>query len=159
VATRRDLPLRLHQLRLAGKLAEIRAAQLRRLRRCCAPSRPGSARTSPGWPWCTRSLTSTSSASARRPRTWTWPGHTPPRPRPTGSRGSQMGSHQRPMQDHMSLLRCSIPAVHQESSYVQPHRPARETSFASGGSGFRSPSLTKITARWRRSCPSPRLRR
>jgi LuxR family transcriptional regulator, maltose regulon positive regulatory protein len=29
VAARRDLPLRLHQLRLAGKLAEIRAAQLR----------------------------------------------------------------------------------------------------------------------------------
>jgi LuxR family maltose regulon positive regulatory protein len=29
VATRRDLPLRLHQLRLAGELAEIRAAQLR----------------------------------------------------------------------------------------------------------------------------------
>jgi LuxR family transcriptional regulator, maltose regulon positive regulatory protein len=29
VATRRDLPLRLHQLRLAGDLAEIRAAQLR----------------------------------------------------------------------------------------------------------------------------------
>lgn len=28
VATRRDLPLRLHQLRLAGELAEIRAAQL-----------------------------------------------------------------------------------------------------------------------------------
>jgi LuxR family maltose regulon positive regulatory protein len=29
VATRRDLPLRLHQLRLAGELAEIRAVQLR----------------------------------------------------------------------------------------------------------------------------------
>ena len=29
VATRRDLPLRLHRLRLAGELAEIRAAQLR----------------------------------------------------------------------------------------------------------------------------------
>jgi LuxR family transcriptional regulator, maltose regulon positive regulatory protein len=29
VATRRDLPLRLHQLRLAGELAEIRVAQLR----------------------------------------------------------------------------------------------------------------------------------
>ncbi|WP_328521009.1 LuxR C-terminal-related transcriptional regulator [Kribbella sp. NBC_00359] len=29
VATRRDLPLRLHQLRLAGELAEIRAAELR----------------------------------------------------------------------------------------------------------------------------------
>ena len=29
VATRRDPPLRLHQLRLAGELAEIRAAQLR----------------------------------------------------------------------------------------------------------------------------------
>src|SRR6202042_1410585 len=29
VATRRDLPLRLHKLRLAGDLAEIRAAQLR----------------------------------------------------------------------------------------------------------------------------------
>src|SRR5580692_1972182 len=29
VATRRDLPLRLHKLRLAGELAEIRAAQLR----------------------------------------------------------------------------------------------------------------------------------
>jgi LuxR family transcriptional regulator, maltose regulon positive regulatory protein len=29
VATRRDLPLRLHQLRLAGELAEIRAGQLR----------------------------------------------------------------------------------------------------------------------------------
>ena len=29
VGTRRDLPLRLHQLRLAGELAEIRAAQLR----------------------------------------------------------------------------------------------------------------------------------
>jgi LuxR family maltose regulon positive regulatory protein len=29
LATRRDLPLRLHQLRLAGELAEIRAAQLR----------------------------------------------------------------------------------------------------------------------------------
>jgi LuxR family maltose regulon positive regulatory protein len=29
VATRRDLPLRLHQLRLTGQLAEIRAAQLR----------------------------------------------------------------------------------------------------------------------------------
>ena len=29
IATRRDLPLRLHQLRLAGELAEIRAAQLR----------------------------------------------------------------------------------------------------------------------------------
>ena len=29
VATRRDLPLRLHQLRLAGELVEIRAAQLR----------------------------------------------------------------------------------------------------------------------------------
>ena len=29
VATRRDLPLRLHQLRLAGELAEIRATQLR----------------------------------------------------------------------------------------------------------------------------------
>jgi LuxR family maltose regulon positive regulatory protein len=29
VATRRDLPLRLHQLRLAGQLAEIRVAQLR----------------------------------------------------------------------------------------------------------------------------------
>src|SRR5580693_1977018 len=29
VATRRDLPLRLHRLRLAGDLAEIRAAQLR----------------------------------------------------------------------------------------------------------------------------------
>jgi LuxR family maltose regulon positive regulatory protein len=28
LATRRDLPLRLHQLRLAGELAEIRAAQL-----------------------------------------------------------------------------------------------------------------------------------
>ena len=29
VSTRRDLPLRLHQLRLAGELAEIRAADLR----------------------------------------------------------------------------------------------------------------------------------
>ena len=29
MATRRDLPLRLHKLRLAGELAEIRAAQLR----------------------------------------------------------------------------------------------------------------------------------
>src|SRR5690242_6208620 len=29
LATRRDLPLRLHQLRLAGQLAEIRAADLR----------------------------------------------------------------------------------------------------------------------------------
>src|ERR1700745_3373846 len=29
VATRRDLPLRLHKLRLAGDLAEMRAAQLR----------------------------------------------------------------------------------------------------------------------------------
>jgi LuxR family maltose regulon positive regulatory protein len=29
VATRRDLPLRLHKLRLAGDLAEIRAGQLR----------------------------------------------------------------------------------------------------------------------------------
>jgi LuxR family transcriptional regulator, maltose regulon positive regulatory protein len=29
LATRRDLPLRLHQLRLAGELAEIRAADLR----------------------------------------------------------------------------------------------------------------------------------
>ena len=29
VATRRDLPLRLHQLRLAGELAELRAAELR----------------------------------------------------------------------------------------------------------------------------------
>ena len=29
MATRRDLPLRLHKLRLAGDLAEIRAAQLR----------------------------------------------------------------------------------------------------------------------------------
>ena len=29
LATRRDLPLRLHKLRLAGELAEIRAADLR----------------------------------------------------------------------------------------------------------------------------------
>jgi LuxR family maltose regulon positive regulatory protein len=35
------------------------------------PSRPAPLRTSPGWPWCTRSPTSTSSASARRTRTWT----------------------------------------------------------------------------------------
>jgi LuxR family transcriptional regulator, maltose regulon positive regulatory protein len=69
LATRRDLPLHLHQLRLAGELAELRAADL-----CASPSRRpasclpprGSRCRTPRWPCC---------ASGRKagPRASGWP--------------------------------------------------------------------------------------
>ena len=95
VATRHDLRLRLHQLRLAGELAEIRAAHLRfteretasfsppqasrfprPTRRCCTSGQKGGPRDC-GWrrfPWPvtpTRSvsLRSSPAASARSPST------------------------------------------------------------------------------------------
>jgi LuxR family maltose regulon positive regulatory protein len=93
VATRRDLPLRLHRLRLAGELAEIRAADLsfsqdetrellaasasgcrRRGRRCCTSGPRGGplACGSPRFPWPVTPTPSASSGSS--------PGATAPSP-------------------------------------------------------------------------------
>ena len=55
--------------------------------RCCTPSRAGTARSSPSWPWCTPSPTWTSYVSTRPMRACRWPGHTPPRRHPAAGTG------------------------------------------------------------------------
>jgi 7,8-dihydropterin-6-yl-methyl-4-(beta-D-ribofuranosyl)aminobenzene 5'-phosphate synthase len=58
-----------------------------------------------------------------------------------------------------SPLQSSISGIHQVSGHSGPRLPWCRPRSHREGQGSSLPNLTKITARWRRSCPSPRPRR